>query len=181
MKAEFELTADDLVALTTVHASRSPTLRRQRWSALLICCTVLLLLPGLVLVTTDKPVLEAAKAIWPLLMGPILFLVIVVPYWRWKTARLTKRICSEAGPSGFGGLCSLAIEADGLVETRTSGVTTLQWSGVQKVLVTGTHAFIYTSSIEAFVLPRRAFGSTHDFDRFVEQVSQRAGVESQDV
>jgi hypothetical protein len=181
MKAEFELTVEDYLELTTVHTARSPTVRRQRRSGLLIGCILLMALPTLVLVTSDKPVGETVRAIWPLLTAPILFLLTVIPYIRWKTSRMAKRMLLEGGPSGFSGPCSLAIETGGLVETRAAGVTTRHWDSVEKILVTATHVFIYTSAIEAFVLPQRAFTSSEEGRQFVEQVSQRSGVQPEDV
>ncbi len=181
MKVEFELTAEDYVELTTVHTACSPTVRRQRRRAFLFGCVALMALPTLVLATTDKPIAEAAMAIWPLLTAPIVFLLIAIPYIRWRTSRMAKRMLLEGGPSGLSGPCSLAIETDGLVESRAAGVTTRNWDSVEKILVTATHIFIYTSAIEAFVLPRHAFASPDEGHQFIERVSQRSGVASRNV
>ena len=91
MKADFEFIPDDLVAFTTVHNLRSPTIRKQRYGCLMGALVLLLALPGLILLTTDDPVLETAKAIWPLLLGPVLFALFIVPYSRWRIAATTKR------------------------------------------------------------------------------------------
>jgi hypothetical protein len=75
MKASYELTADDLVAFTLFHNSTSPVVRRQRTGCLIGAVLLLLALPTLILTTSDKPIAETAKDIWPLLAGPVLFVV----------------------------------------------------------------------------------------------------------
>jgi len=177
MKAVFELTPDDLVALTVGHTSRSPTIRRQRYGCLIAAVVLLSALPGLILLTTDDPLLKTAKDIWPLLLGPVLFVLFVIPYMRWRAAAITRRMLAEGQNSGYYGPCSLSIEPDGLRETKSTGESVRTWSAVEKVLVTDTHAFIYTSAVEAFVLPRRAFHSADAFQEFVNEVSERGGVD----
>ena len=100
MKADFELTPDDLVAFTRNHNLRSPTIQKQRYGCLIGALALLLALPGLILLTTDDPVLETAKAIWPLLLGPVLFVLFIIPYSRWSLAAITKRMLAEGRNSG---------------------------------------------------------------------------------
>jgi hypothetical protein len=171
MKIEFELTLDDLVAFTVVHALRSPTFKRQQLGYFVGGLLLFSVLPGLILATTEKPVLETARDIWPLLMGPISYLLfmLVIPIWRKRFEAISKRMLAEGHNSGADGPCSLTIESDGLRETRPAGESLRHWSAVEKVLVTDTHAFVYTSAVEAFE-------SADGFQQFVGELSERAGV-----
>ena len=45
-----------------------------------------------------------------------------------------------------------------------------------KIVVTGHHVFIYTSAVEAFILPRRAFDGDDQCQEFIRQVAERASV-----
>ena len=179
MKADFDFTADDLVAFSTVHNKRSPTARRQRYGCLLVGLAMLLALPALILFTTDKPYVETAAAIWPLLLGPVLFVLSVTPYMKWKTKRIFEQMVAEGNNSGLFGECSLSIDPDGIREIKSSGETMRSWNGVEKLVVTDEHAFIYTSAIEAFVLPRRAFKNEERFQAFVDEIAKRANVASE--
>ncbi len=179
MQADFEFTPDDHVAFVTIHNERSPTIRKQRRSLIGVVVFFMWALPALILLTTDKPILETAKAIRPLLVGAfgsVVFLLIFFPYLRWKVTRMTKRMLAEGQNTGLYGPCSLSIEANGLRETKPTGESSRNWSTVERVLVTDTHAFIYTSATEAFVLPRRAFQGTEAFQHFVDELSECGGV-----
>ena len=179
MKASYELTADDLMAFVQFHLAQSPNARRQRIGCSLIAFVVMLLLPGLILLTSEKPFLQTARDIWPLLLGPLLFLTFVFPYIKWRTGNLSKRMLSEGSNAGFYGECSLSLDADGIRESKTSGDTVRKWSAVEKIIVTQEYIFIYTSGIEAFVVPRRAFSSSTDFNAFVQHVADQSSVDIQ--
>ena len=77
MDVNFELTSDDLVAFTVVHSVRSPTILKERLGCFVGSLVLLLVLPVMILLTTQDPVLEPAKAIWPLLLGPVLLVLIL--------------------------------------------------------------------------------------------------------
>ncbi len=83
MKATYELTRDDLAAFIEYHQRSSPAARRQKSGCIVTAFCALMILPVGILLTTDKPVLETAASIWPLLLGPILFAVLGPPYIRW--------------------------------------------------------------------------------------------------
>ena len=179
MKASYELTPDDLVAFTLFHHSHSPAARRQRNGCLLGVVLVMLLLPALVLLTTEKPLLEAARNIWPLLLGPILFLGFVIPYIKWRTANLSQRLLREGRNAGFYGECSIALDADGIRETKETGDTIRKWTAVEKFIVTESYLFVYTSGIEAFVVPLRAFATSDESAAFQQYITSRSGVDAE--
>ena len=176
MKADFELTSDDLVAFVTFYNVRSPIVRRQR----IVCGTVgflcLSALPALILLTTDKPRLETARAIWPLLLGPVLFAPLVILFFRRSLTRTARRLIAEGESGGYFGPCSLSIAPDGMVETKPNGESRRKWAAIMKIVVTGHHVFIYTSAVEAFILPRRAFDGDDQCQEFIRQVAERASV-----
>ena len=135
----------------------------------------LLVLPVGVLLSTDKPRLQVAMNIWPLFIGPVLFAVFAVPYINWRTRTAARRLLGEGRNEGFYGECEVILEPEGIRETRPSGSTTRNWSAVERVAVTPQHLFVYTSGIEAFVVPRRAFDTDADFSRFASAIAERSG------
>lgn len=179
MKASYELTREDLAAFIEYHQRSSPAARQQKLGCLAAAFGALMILPGGILLTTDKPVLETATAIWPLLLAPVLFGVFGPPYINWRTRQMSNRLLSEGQNKGFYGECELCIGDDALTETRPSGSTTRNWTSVERVVTTRSHLFIYTSGIEAFVVPRRAFAADADFNAFVDSTAERSGIEVQ--
>ncbi len=179
MKATYELTRDDLAAFIDYHQRSSPAARRQKIGSLGVALCALMILPGGILLTTDKPVLETAVDIWPLLLGPILFAIFAIPYMRWRTRHMSNRLLSEGQNKEFYGRCELKVGADALTETRPSGSTIRNWTSVERVVATPSHLFVYTSGIEAYVVPRRAFSTESEFKAFVDKIAEHSGVEVQ--
>jgi len=179
MKATYELTRDDLAAFIEYHQRSSPTARRQRLGCFGVALCALMVLPAGILLTTDKPLLETAADIWPLLLGPILFAIFAIPYFRWRTRQLSDRMLSEGKNKEFYGKCELEVGDDALTETRPSGSTIRNWSSVERVVTTPSHLFVYTSGIEAYVVPRRAFPTESELNAFVDVIRKRSGVTAQ--
>ena len=179
MKVSYELTADDLVAFAQFHHAHSPTACKQRTGCLLIAFVAMLFLPALILLTSEKPLLQTACDIWPLFLGPLLFLIFAIPYIKWRTANLSKRMLNEGHNAGFYGDCSISLDDEGICETKTSGDTIRKWSAVERIVISPDHLFVYTSGVEAFVVPRRAFAAESDFNTFVQHVAEQSHVELQ--
>lgn len=178
MKASYELTPDDYAAFGRFHISQSPALCNQGIGCIFGGALAMLLLPAVIVLTDEAP-LQTALNIWPLLLGPLLFPLLAVPYLRWRTSSLMKKTMEEGFRGGSCGGCDLTLEADGIRESNPTGETTRSWSSVEKAAITPHHLFIYTSGIEAFVVPRRAFASDDAFEAFVQQVAERSHVQLQ--
>jgi len=179
IKANFELRREDLAALIKHHQAASPAIGRYRNIRLVVAFCALMILPAIVLFASDKPFLETAKAIWPLLAGPVLFGVLAIPYTRWRTQQITRHLLDEGKNNGFYGPCQIQADDDGITETRGSGASTRTWASVERIATTSTHLFVYTSGIEAFVIPRRAFAVDVEFLRFADTIAQYAGIKIQ--
>ena len=177
MKASYKLTRDDLAAFIEYHERSSPATRRQKIGCLAVAFCALMVLPCGILLTTDKPALETAMDIWPLLVDPILFPILAIPYIRWRTRQMTNRLLSEGQNKEFYGECALEADDDALTETRPSGSTIRNWTSVERVVTTASHLFVYTSGIEAYVVPRRAFSTESEFNEFIDAIAKRSGVE----
>lgn len=179
MKATYELTRDDLAAFIEYHHRSSPASRRQRRGCLAVAFCALMVLPAGILLTTDDPLLATAMDIWPLLLGPILFAITAIPYTRWRTRQMSNRLLSEGQNKEFYGQCELEVGDGALTETRPSGSTIRNWTSVERVVTTPSHLFVYTSGIEAYVVPRRAFPNETEFIAFVAAIRERSGVDVQ--
>lgn len=176
MKADFELTPDDLIAFITYHNMQSPTVRRQRIGCGVVFFLAMSILPLFVLVNTNEPLLETAIAIWPLLLGPLLLPFIFIPLYKWSLRRAAARMVNERGIAGYFGPCCLSIGPEGIVETKATGQTIRKWEYVNRLRLTPKYIFVYTSWIEAFILPKRAFEDDRHNRGFVDQIAIYAGV-----
>lgn len=74
---EYEFTLNDLSAFYKYHFYQSPAVRKNwlRWRVFGFLAFAAL--PTLILVTSDKPPTETLAAIWPLLLGPAIFVLLM--------------------------------------------------------------------------------------------------------
>ncbi len=177
MKATYELTRDDLAALIEFHQQSSPAARRQRIGCIVAALCAMLLLPAGILLRADKPVLETAMAIWPLLLGPLTFAIFAAPFIRWQMRKMSNRLLDEGQNKEFYGRCELEVSDKAITEIRPSGSTIRNWTSVERIVATPSHLFVYTSGIEAYVVPRRAFSTEPDFEAFVDRIAKHSGVD----
>lgn len=175
MKVSYELFPDDLTAFIEFHQRTSPVARNQQRGCFGIGLVATLVLPLGIVLTTDKPRMETAMDIWPLFLGPILFALFAKPYVRWRTRQVSRRLLAEGTNAGFYGECELAIDADGVTESRPSGSTTRKWACVERIATTPRYLFVYTSGTEAFVVPRRAFQTEAEFNEFAASIANQSG------
>jgi hypothetical protein len=66
--------------------------------------------------------------------------------------------------------------SDGLTETRPSGSTVRNWSSVERIAMTRDHLFVYTSGVEAYVVPRRAFSAESEFEDLANTIAEYSAV-----
>jgi hypothetical protein len=83
---------------------------------------------------------------------------------------------AEGESKGYFGPCSLSIAAEGIVETKPNGESKRKWAAVTRIVVTSQHVFVYTSPVEAFILPRRAFDSDDQCQEFVRRLADHASL-----
>lgn len=176
MHVSYELTFEDLAAFARMHQARSPAVRRQRFGCVTVAFVAMLGLPLLILLTSDEPLLVTARNIWPLLLGPVLLAIFGIPYIKWRTGQMTRTLLAEGDNTGFYGPCTLFVEEHGLRESKASGESARNWSAVKKIIATATHLFVFTSAVDVFIVPRRAFGSDAEFDQFVGRIASHSQV-----
>ena len=62
----------------------------------------------------------------------------------------------------------LSIAPDGLVESSDFGLWRERWTGVQRIVVTDRHIFIYTAPNFAYIIPKQAFADQSACEEFVD-------------
>ncbi|SFI74754.1 YcxB family protein [Planctomicrobium piriforme] len=176
MIIDYEVTADDLLAFNEYYLTHSAVYRRQWIRGLVISVLVLSLLPILVLVRRDKPFMEAAVDIWPLLLGPIIMVPIYFAISKRGLRRNLRRFIVTKEVAGALGPHSLMLQEDGLSSRDPTGEQRVKWSAVQSVTLTEDRLMIFLNNATGFVIPRRAFADRQQLEAFVAEVRQKAGI-----
>jgi hypothetical protein len=184
MEAQYELTVDDLVAFNLSHFRRSPTMRR-------IYLTILLLAwisvpAGIAIFLVQSYRAEASPLAadlvpflitWAVLHSVVFAFLVYRGYRRgastfFATAGLARRLIREGDLSSLVGRYKLTISPTSIVEISPRAESTIQMAAVQRIVVADQHAFVYVSPIQAFVIPRRAFPQSVDFEHFIQKLEE---------
>ena len=160
MKVTYENTRADLRALERHAQGVHPLYRRAFWMR-----TVIAVAFGLI---------EAVRAAVPLGRKVLAFAVAAGAMWAfmWIFGRLVTSLLSTIGKKqkGYEGVfCehTVAIDPEGVTETTHLGETRVSWRGIYRVDSTAEHLFIYNQPGMALIVPRRAFGSSEEADKFL--------------
>ena len=159
MKIEYEVTLDDAVAALKHYLQTSPLQRRAtswRWAFPVIVFGLL----GLFSLLS----LSLGPMIWG--AGWLVFYAAIVLVQRAGRDRRLRRIYEEGKNKCLLGHHELELTADGLLERTTVSEGRVSWTGVEHVVSTETHTFVYTGSGSALIIPR-ATVITGDYRAFV--------------
>ncbi len=105
----------------------------------------------------------------------IFFILLVVwldrCFRNWFIKRTVNRLYGKKAFRGFIGPHKLTLSQDGVLEETEIGEHRVNWEGVEKILTSDTHAFIYIGPSMAHVIPKSAI-QEGDYGAFVEQARE---------
>ncbi len=169
MDVEYELTEEDMHAFTTNQAKHSvgPTWKNVnqvgRWviGALIFTWIVSL-------IVRDPAIQSILQTVTLLLLGAWVGIVLSALDVLRVTRNSVRNFFKDARNRFLIGPRRLSITADGLTIHSEGFRDYLPWSGVIDLAVTDTHVFVYNGSINAQVVPKRAFQDEQHFQEFVQ-------------
>jgi hypothetical protein len=165
---EYELRLDDLVAFNVFHNRTSLAARRQYllglWTFPVMWTMLCVIIWRLADHERGEP-LQTFLALLPLFCGGPLHLLLYPWRYRRKLRRIVKGMVAEGHNRGILGRRSLLLGPEGIVERTEQRTATYQWSGIERHVLYEVHLFIYTSALDAIVVPKRAFASQGDFEK----------------
>jgi len=66
----------------------------------------------------------------------------------------------------------VTISPESITDSGEFGQNSTPWRAVERAAHNGDYAFVYTSSLAALVVPRRAFTTPTEFEEFVRTASE---------
>lgn len=162
MQVQYQLDVNDIVAFNLHHMRKSRNTRRrirvtQAWGVgLALAVAVMLPRWGM-----------GARTLFFTVYA--LFLLFWFPaYYRWSVERNTRKLYSEGQNKGVLGNHIVALAADGVTEISDVGESRTAWSGIEKVEANEDYIFLYTGSLQAHVIPKRAFLDEDEYAEFFQ-------------
>lgn len=160
----YELDVDDLVELTLHNQKRSPTIRRQQ-----VVAVALLAVPASLLIGS------AAMGGFDGIALVVTFCAVFVFSFLLTRAtskrvnrRLVRKVYLEGSNRALLGARRLRLAPEGLQYSSSLIETAAKWAAVERIETTDEYAFLYIAAVQAYIVPRRAFGDEAHFKAFVE-------------
>ena len=153
-------------ALRENHNQHAVVIRRTRIYQIL--AAILFGLAGLI--SLFGPGIMALSVGLPSLLLTIYFAyrAINISHWfRKNTGEQLERMLASRENHGVYGRCSVRLEDEGVATVRPGGHGLWRWWAVPSIVTAEGYLLIYTSSVEASLVPSRAFASEEHLNAFV--------------
>jgi hypothetical protein len=162
VKVEYTLTPEDYAAVMHERVQNAPG--KPRWSQYVSMAALVLFLlsQGAMLVAQGLP--------WPVVAGVTLLLaVLFFILFRFLRPLMFKLLMAGIFQRARIPATSMSLEVrpEGLAFTTGTTASLTIWEGIDRIVVSNTHAIFYLNNVAAHILPRRVFADERDFDEFV--------------
>src|SRR5262245_40395662 len=167
MQVSFDLTKEDLIAHNLYRQQRSPSIQRQRRMVSGVFLIGGLAL-GAVLLTHEHS--SASFLAWAMVALLLVTPAILPSSYRRSTIKLVGRLIDEGKNKSLLGRKEITITPVDICGAGELRSMTVRWKAVERIEETSDYLYIYFSSLEAFIIPRRAFAGEADFAAFAAGV-----------
>jgi hypothetical protein len=170
MEIEYNLTPEDVIAFQQYTAEHRPGRQRPSMGslwlllALLALFTVLAVTPG---------GLQGAQLIYfftdlAILLLTLAFIMLQPRITKMVIARSVRQVLRHGNNARVLESQRVAISPEGLTSTSSLSSGLVNWAALEKIVVTDDHAFFFTTTHSAQIVPKRAFPDGRTFHEFVE-------------
>jgi hypothetical protein len=177
LRVEFDMTPEDLTTAAEAVTDRDPNSRKARGKVQRVMVGVLLFLASVVAFDFTYRAPRVVTVSMSCLIGAMIGLTLRFPtrpaWGRAVRAQTAAIFTTPAGKAAIGPR-SVEVSDDGIAVTSTFARTLFTWRAVLDVVPTADHQVVILPGPVYLCVPRRAFASDHDFDRFGETVTEQA-------
>lgn len=169
MQIEFDFTKEDYLEYNMHHISTSKTLRRMVLIQQYGLSLVYLIVPFALARFTEIPFVY-----WMVVFGIVyLFWILFYPrYFKSSARKRIDKMVDEGKNTSMFGKHVITLDEDGMLETTAKGESKISWDAVEKVEETDGYIYIYISSVNAYVIPVRAFESEGHRNGFLDTLKK---------
>ena len=172
MTVEYERTIEDIIEFNLFHMSNSPSIRGQTLISQIIVL-LLIFIGSLAIAPFFHPetrVLSYFDYIVAFVVSIVGFFV--VPHFNRAEVRRAYRKASREGDNkAILGLQTISLTPENVFIKTQGGESKYNWSSVDKVTQNDKYIFLYISSINAIVIPIKAFSDGKSLQEFLNYVN----------
>jgi hypothetical protein len=169
-KVEYDLTKEDYIAFNMHYLDHSPIIKRSLFIQRYVVALVFLAFPFIFSNMSGVPLLL------PLIVYGAIFIAWIVYYPRYFKATTKKRILrmiDEGSNDNLFGPRSMILSESGVEEISDHGESRSSWRSIEKIDETVDYIYIYISSINAYLVPIRAFEGRTQKDEFLQRLKDK--------
>ena len=162
MQIDYDLTVEDAAAFSVYNFRTSSRIKRR-----LRLSQAAGILATLVFAVLWPDWSSVERLIFTVLLL-LLFVFGYPQYYRWAIRRNASKAYSATKSKGVLGKHTVVIEPSGVTETGSVSESKVAWSGVEKIVDDNQYIYIFTSPLQAHVIPKRAFRNNEESQTFLE-------------
>jgi hypothetical protein len=173
MQVDYELTGDDLYAFQLRALHKSPIVKRSRRNMYVGVILALLILTIVPAIGSDGFVFSRVS------IGFIAIPLVIVVALTWliekpMARKAIRQIVQQEKPDkGQLGRHTVKLEETGVVESTAVAEQRISWAGIDRVEHDPDYIYIYTTPMSALVIPKRAFTSSVEAEKFHDLAAGR--------
>lgn len=170
MNIEFERTIQDVIDFNLFHMAHSPSIKRQL--LLMQVLTGLLVIPLVFSIFYLVYHSINTFAIIISILAGVLAFALYPQSSRKSTVSRIKKMLSEGNNNALLGHQVVSLSPEGIFVKNQASEAKIIWSTVGRITDNDKHVYIYTSSINALVIPKYCFQSEKAKQDFLEYVNK---------
>jgi len=172
IKLNYEIKKEDVVAFSVYHYSKSSQGKKQKYllwalGPILFIAFYLVLLLGSFVMGSIEPymVILVSSLIFIAVLGWIIF----YPWLhRFIIMKSIESLISDKSNRTLFGVHDVTVIRDSITEKEKYKTTTYDWRAIQEFAEDEKHLYLYTSSIDAMIIPKSAFVYEEDKKQVVK-------------
>ncbi len=169
MNIDYERTIDDIIEANLFHASHSPSIKKQLLFARIVI-TVFIILTALTVSYIEENRFTLFSLILSIFAGVLIFAL--YPRMNHKASiRRLKKLLNEGNNKAMLGHQIISLTPECIYSKTQAGESKINWLTINKVMQNDKYVFLYTSSINALVIPKTAFPSEREQEFFLEYIN----------
>jgi hypothetical protein len=159
----FDFTQDDFIAFNLYHHAHSPATRSIKARMIFFILAI-----GAVSLAIKLLRPQSHDVLWGFALGSVIGALIFPWSFRRSLRRNVGKMLSEGKNKNLLGPREIVLSPAELRSTGSMGAATTAWPAVERIVKGDDVLYLYTTSMSAVVVPRRAFASDAEFALFEE-------------
>lgn len=169
MKIQFELTEKDYIDFNMNYMTTSPAIKRSIFIQRYIISIIYLVAPFIITKITGAslwhwfPICLTVYIVW---------VTFYARYYKMRVKKHIEKLLTEGKSIGVLGKHSISLTKNGIIAIKGLSKSKMNWSSVQNISETKEHIYIFIGSIEAYMIPLRAFLNEDDKIAFLNKLNE---------